>query len=677
MGKTNGINQIPKFRNKPEEDWFFSLLDNWTTSIEPMLPSEWAEANRYLPASVTSQPGYFSFEVTPYMKEILDCLGETSPIREVYIMKGVQLAYTTAIIENLIGYVMAHVKTAPAMLVTADSELATLRMNANITPMIQASNLQNLIVSDDLISTRKTGKTDARISWVGGGSLVPIGAQNPSKLRSASVKYLLMDEADAWPPRVGKDGDPIALTRDRTAAFEISRKIVGGSTPTIKGISAIENLYEQGDKRHYFVPCLKCGEMQTLKWHRTNKETGEITGILWDQDDDGRLIKGTARYVCRYCSHPHYNDDKTRMLAANSGAEWRPTAIPRSPDVRSYKIPALYSPAGMQSFDECVAKWMLAWDTKNNRVRDVEKLQVFYNNVLAETFELKGEKLTFEHVSPHRRHSYLRGQINNTWAEEATGSRILFLVCTVDVQESWLAVGIFGFCVGGRCILIDYIGLEGDCTDPNNEDTWGELAKIKYEKTYTDEFGRVYRPFLTVVDSGFLSDNVYTFAAKDPGTTIAIKGVSGSKNNTHQRHFAQMINGPAAATAVTVTVDAYKERIQAALRTNWSGQGAQPERHFNAPLNITDKELKELTVEVKREKINTKTKAREGWYWHRPNGTRNELWDLLVYAYFAYDYLAFTICPPDEKKDIFSVDWNTFYKVCESEVFSTSPPITG
>ena len=35
-------------------------------------------------------------------------------------------------------------------------------------------------------------------------------------------------------------------------------------------------------------------------------------------------------------------------------------------------------------------KWLEAWDVEGNRSRDNAKLQVFYNNVLGEAFEVRG-----------------------------------------------------------------------------------------------------------------------------------------------------------------------------------------------------------------------------------------------------------------------------------------------
>jgi phage terminase large subunit GpA-like protein len=86
-----------------------------------------------------------------------------------------------------------------------------------------------------------------------------------------------------------------------------------------------------------------------------------------------------------------------------------------------------------------------------------------------------------------------------------------------------------------------------------------------------------------------------------------------------------------------ITVDRYKDRWSASLKHGWDGQSLQPEGHFNAPHDATDAQLKELTVEVKRQKIQKTTGKIEGFEWHRPSGSANELWDLLVYGNAALD----------------------------------------
>jgi phage terminase large subunit GpA-like protein len=649
-----------------QREWLAQQIDGLTTSRVILRPSEWAETRRYLPPSVTPMAGYYDFDVTPYLKEILDCLGIDSPIREVSVMKGAQIGATVGVLENAVGYLIEHVTTAPVMLVTADAELAKLRLESYITPMIQHSGLEALIKSADERNTRKTGKTDKKIEWAGGGYLIPFGAQNANKLRSISIQYLLRDEIDGWPDVVGKDGDPLKLSAARTDGFKLSSKILDISTPLIKGASKIESRFERGDQRRYFVRCLKCNFAQILRWRHIDA-SGVVSGIVWELDGRGHLVPDSVRYLCAECGHPHTNDDKTRLLAPEHGAEWRPTAVAADPTHRSYHIPGLCSPVGMKSWEQMVRGWLDAWDVKTNRPKDLGVLQAFYNNDLGESFELRGEKVRFEQVSAHRRNAYTRGQIPNRWAEKYCGSPVYLLTCTVDVHADNLAVAVYGWCADRRAVLIDYDRFEGNTEQLDNAATWGRLRKLIEEKEYVADDGKRYRIALTLVDSGFRTDDVYQFCAEYDAGVYPVKGRDTPNTSNERQEFAPF-ETPNGVTAYGIFVNFYKDRWSAALRRSWDGLSLQPQGFFNAPLGIDDKALKELTVEVKRERIEKTTGKRVCFEWHRPKGANNELWDCLIYANAALDLLAWNLTRGQLELDF--TNWAYFYDRCaEGEFF--------
>lgn len=643
-----------------QREWLAQQFDSLTSELDILTPSEWAEQKRYLPPSVTPFPGYYSFDVAPYVREIVDCMSVDSPIREVSWMKGVQICATTGGLENTIGYYIDHVKTSPMMLVTADADMAQLRMTSYITPMLQHSDLMHLIKSGDEKNARKTGKTDKKLEWLGGGFLVLFGAQNANKLRSIPIQILLNDEIDGWPDTVGKQGDPVKLVRDRTAAYETSRKIFDVSTPLIKGSSKIEALFERGDQRYYFVRCLRCEHPQILRWRRENKDTGEVTGIVWEMDGN-LVVPDSTRYLCEHCGHPHSDADKTALFAPGN-AEWRPTSDPVAADIRSYHLSALYSPPGMQSWGACVQKWVEAWDIEKSRPRDLGKLQVFYNNVLGESFELRGEKLRFENVSAHRR-AYKYGEIPNKFAAEFCGGPVMILTCAVDVHKDNLKVGIFGWCKERRTFLIDRHTLEGVTEQLEDPGTWGALDKILQHRTYTADDGKQYRIEITLIDSGYNTDVVYRYCAKYERGVFAVKGMTVSPKSARVAEFSsfQTRHG---IMAYGITVDLYKDRWSASLRKSWDGMSQQPHAHFNAPIDISDKVLKELTAEVKREKIEKATGKRVGFEWHRPSGSANELWDLLIYNNAALDLIAWDL---SQLSELDFTNWPAFWDACEHQ----------
>jgi len=655
---------VPKL-NDVGLDWVLEEVDGLTESVEHLRPSDFNEENRYLPESVTSIPGYIRYDVNPFMKEIIDCADIDSGVREVNVKKGVQITYTT-LLESVMLYYMAHAKTLPLMYITADKELAKARIENNVIPMINQSGFSHIIRSSDEGNTRKTGKTADHLQWEGGGYMVPFGARNADKMRSYSIAVMLKDEIDAWPDTVGKDGDPDALSDDRCSGYWERRKIFRGSTPLIKGKSKIESAYRRGDQRVYNILCKSCGFPQSLRWETIDKESGIIGGFQWDTDD-GVLVLESVRYCCQNCGHEHYEHDKERLFSADHGAHWHPTARPIEPGIRSYHLPALYSPIGMQPWYKCVSAYLRGFDPVEKKVRDIGKYQVFYNNILAEPFEILGSKVRFTQVSAHRRPIYRLGTIPNEYAAQHSGSPILFLTCQVDVHKKNLAVSVMGWTRDACCYVVDYWRFEVD----NDEDecgelsspVWGRLRELLEETTYTADDGKEYRIALTLVDAGYANDTVTQFCSDYAAGVYPILGRDRPAKNQTIKEFAEFTT-QAGTIGYRILVDHYKDRMAPVLRREWvEDSGLQKPYHFNAPVDITDKQLKELTVESRREKIDDK--GNTVYFWYRPGNAANELFDLLGYGYAAVEILAWSICIQHFELD--TIDWEKFWDYIESE----------
>jgi len=650
--------------NEIGSDWIVSEVEGLTDHVKHISPSVYNEENRYLPESVTSIPGFIRYAVNPFMREIVDCFDIDSPVREVNLKKGVQITYST-VLESGALYFMGHVKTLPIMYLTADKELASARIENNFLPMLNHSDLGHIIRSSDEGNSRKTGKTANHIQFEGGGYLVPFGAKNADKMRSYSICVMLKDEIDAWPDTVGKDGDPDRLSDGRCKGYWERRKIFRGSTPLIKGSSKIEKAYLRGDQRKYNVLCLKCKHPQVLRWSTVDKETGIVGGFTWELDD-GVLILESVRYLCQKCGHAHKEHDKERLFSEDHGAKWVPTARPAEPGIRSYHLPALYSPIGMAPWYSLVSDYLDAYDDVEKKVKDVGLYQVFYNNVLAEPFEIMGSKIRFTSVSAHRRAAYRLGTVPNVYAEQHSGSKILFLTCTVDVHKNNLAVSVIGWCRDARQYIVDYWrfeveGKEDDCGELTSP-VWGRLRELIEEKEYIADDGAKYKILVTLVDAGYANDTVTTFCSDYAGGVYPILGRDRPSKNQSIREFAEFTT-QAGTVGYRILVDHYKDRLAPVLRREWEeGYGNQNRYHFNAPVDISDKQLKELTVETRRERKDEKGIV--SYFWHRPGNAKNELWDLLVYGHAAVEILAWSICIQHFELD--NVDWPTFWDYSES-----------
>lgn len=646
-----------------------ALLAATTDTRVDLLPSEWAEAKRYLPSQTTAKPGPFSWDGTPYLKEILDCLSQESPIHHVVLQKGAQVAATVGLLENAIGYYAEHVRTMPVLFFTADDGLAKLRMDTNVVPMFQHSGFDNIIQSNDTMRKGKQGLTNTKIEWAGGGYLIPLGAINEAKQRSLSAPILLRDEVSGWPLIVGRDGDPMKLTETRTNSYELVRKILDLSTPTLVGTDVISKRFKLGDQRYYQVPCIHCGEKQVLRFRGTDPATGLIYGLQWDTEpgEDGRIVAaGSVRYICQHCGRPMINEHKARIMG---DGEWVPTAKPSQPDFRSYHLSALYAPPFARTWEAIARAWTEAWDDEENRPKDVEKLQVFYNNDLGEPFETRTNKIKSHQVSPHKRPDYRSGELPMRHAIERTGGPLEIVTMAVDVQEKWLAVKVMAWSpsfdkAGYAAYMVEYITIEGDCTSPDSE-AWGKLADMIDNKVYIAG-DRQFRFSMTMIDASYEADTVYTFCAQWETGVYPLRGRDKPLKGSRLKEFDMMENSTGVRYC-SVTVDIYKDRWSNMLQRQWDGLSHLPRNAWSAPIDIPDKVLNHLTVEYKVAKKDPKSGKSLGTYWHRPNNARQELWDLLVYNTAALEMVAYDVC--EQHAGIEALVWPEFWALAAEGMF--------
>lgn len=655
---------MPKF-DALGTDWLLDKVDQMPDRIIHMGPVEFNEAHRYLPQGVSPRPGYIRYDLFPYLREILECFDIASAVREVNLQKGVQVGYTT-LLESILFYVIGHVKTAPLMFISAERELVTGRIENNIIPMLIESDMNHLIRSHDVGNSRKTGQTKDQIQWEGGGFMLPRGAQNAIKMRQDSVPWSLKDELDGWKRSVGKDGNSDTLTDARLSAYWNVRKIARGSTPLVFP-SMINEAFLKGDQREYMVLCRACSFPQMLRMTTTDKETGVIGGFKWDFTTEGNLVLESVRYCCQDCGHEHFETDKERLFSTEHGAHWKPTAVAREPGIRSYHLPSWYSPFGFRPWYKGVSDYLEAYDPVAKETRSVSKLQEFYNNTLGVPFRVLGGNIRFTSVSLHRRAVYRLGEVPNEYAKKFSGSEILFLTCQVDVHKRNLAVTVMGWARDSICYVIDYWRFEranedddcGEITSP----VWGRLREVIEEKTYTADDGAQYPISLTLVDAGWSNATVVSFCQDYPSKVYPVLGRDRPGKNQTIKEFSEFTT-IAGTVGYKITVDHYKDRIAPVLRREWHEEnGLQKPHHFNAPVDITDKQLTELTVETRQEKEDDKGNV--SYAWHRPGNAPNELFDLLGYGHAAVEILAWIICI--QHFELETIDWPRFWDYMEQE----------
>ena len=203
-------------------------------------------------------------------------------VKEVVVMAGAQLGKSEALL-NIIGYHRDHDPCPILMLQPTESMAQSFSKDRVASGLLRSTPCLFGKVKDP--RARDSNNTTLHKVFPG-GSISLVGANSPAGLASRPIRIVLADEVDRFPASAGSEGDPLSLARKRTSTFW-NRKIIAVSTPTIKGVSRIEDAYEKSDKREYYVPCKHCEHEQTLKW----------ASVRWvDRDPD------TASYLCDECA---------------------------------------------------------------------------------------------------------------------------------------------------------------------------------------------------------------------------------------------------------------------------------------------------------------------------------------------------------------------------------------
>ena len=203
-------------------------------------PSDWIENNIYLPDGVSRYKGPFSYDISPYAKEIVNRIDSGDPSRVVAIMKCAQIGLTQGLIIPGMAYVISE-DAYPMLFMAGDKELAKTSIRERFDPIMQSSGLSNLI-RPSVIRKRnqKTGDTDYSKEYAG-GRLTIEGTNNVDKMRQISVKIIFADDWEAAPRSDKKEGSLRKLMEGRQTSYGNMAKTFYVSTPTIKQTSKIKN----------------------------------------------------------------------------------------------------------------------------------------------------------------------------------------------------------------------------------------------------------------------------------------------------------------------------------------------------------------------------------------------------------------------------------------------------
>jgi len=551
--------------------------------------SEWADEYAYLSAESSAEGG--RWHTLPYQKAMMDAITDPK-IEQVTVMKSARVGYSK-ILNHIIAY---HIHQDPCgiMVVQPTIEDAAGYSKEEIAPMIRDTKVLTNLVSD--AKTRDSNNTILQKQFPG-GVLSLVGANSARGFRRVSRRIVLFDETDGYPASAGTEGDQIKLGIARTQYFW-NRKIVAGSTPTIKDFSRIERLFEQSDQRRYYVPCCHCGHMQYLRW----------ANMRW-QDNDPL----TASYACEECGAliPH---SKKRWMVERG--EWRATQ-PGNGRHAGFHIWAAYSYSPNAEWSNLVEEFLLS---KN----DPEQLKTWINTTLGECWE-------DEYASKVGADGLMERAAVEKYEKGVPPKEVLMLSLGCDVQDDRLSMSVWGLGRNEEMYLVDRKVIYGS---PSRADLWKQMDEVLMDK-YKNEDGVELKIDSAAIDTGgHFTQEVYQYVRERSHLgLIGIKGMGQKGKPPIGKPTKVDINfsGKSLRKGVQlfpVGVDTIKTTLHNRLKDAELGDGYI---HFYP--TITTDYFQELTAE--RQVLRYKHGYQER-IWVKKSNARNEALDEMVYAYAAF-----------------------------------------
>lgn len=398
--------------------------------------SQWADSDdgRRLSTKGSAIAGRWVTARNPPLREPMDCMSARSSVRDTALMFPIQFGKTEVAV-NALGAAMVD-DPCPIMVCLPGEVSMNKWVAQKLTPAIDESpSMKRALTS---VASRDSANTRTFKDFEG-GQLYLEHAGSPSRLKSTTVRKLIVDEVDEFANNLAGGDDPLEMLNGRTSAFPATSQRLYISTPQIKGISRIEQLYLKSDQRRYHVPCPHCSHMQHLEW----------SGLHWSPD-------GTqVWYVCQECGAHIDEHHKTEMIAAGQWVPGNPGA-----KVRGYHINCLYYQFGLGP------RWVDLVEMWRDAQNDPAKLKTFVNDRLAEPWEDASMRAVRHNAIADRAEPYkLR----------TAPAGVLAVTAGVDTQDNRLAVQIVGWGQGMAFWVLDYVELPGD---PADAAVWTSLTEL-------------------------------------------------------------------------------------------------------------------------------------------------------------------------------------------------------
>jgi phage terminase large subunit GpA-like protein len=565
---------------------------------------KWAEEFMVLPKSGPS-PGEFRFDRSFPARRVHQVLSPRHPCKRV-VAKVASQMFKTQTALNWIGSII-HLKPRNILALEPTDTLVK-RFSARVSTMIR--NVPVLRERVAAIKSRDSRNTVQAKDFLGDATLYMNTAGSAANLAEVSAPYIYVDEIDRLERNVDEEGDPVELAEARATQFANDCKFFYTSSPSIKGFSKIDELYEMGTKEAYHVPCPHCDHLHELVLDHFHYERDPDTGFM-----------DRAWFVCPECGAEIDEHHKTTLLPdvdAGGQARWVATS-PGDGETISFTMSAFYMPVGAITWLSLARQLARAIERKKRG--DHEGMQVFYNTRLGISYDNSDTSTTAKQMRDRA----------EAYAPRVIPDRALVVTMAIDTQPNRLELQIEAWGPGMEHWVIDYITLVGSPSVPPEVagSVWARVDEIR-RTPLMHASGRAIMMSAYGIDAGgHNTQDVYNYGQSRKavgcvvlhGATRPNRPIMGSSPSRVDIEWGGT-KIPQGVELWLVGTDVAKDYLSGRMQLV-DGHGAM---HFHNQLQ--PEWFEQMVVEQPRTNW---VKGRPVRVWLKPNGARNEAWDVSVY----------------------------------------------
>jgi|GEM_PF-2100109 len=598
--------------------------------------SQWAETEFSLPQQKGMIGGPFSFEYSPYLREIADALGDYFT-REVWVQAPTQAAKST-LAHIKLGYNLTE-DPANLMIAMPDEKTLRRRLQGRIRRLFEANpkmlaaiggKIENLNVGEATILERM----DLYLAW----------AHSPAAMSDVSVPDIIADEVAKFPPRASRDVDPINLLRSRQKTFPSISKLLAVSSPALEG-DLFDGEYNQGLIHAYWLLCPLCDRYfvstnDDMILERDKKTREFLPPAAYEEDMDGKL----AWFRCPLCEK-RWRDNE-RAYATIHG-RWAPEGctVNRKGEIegpvrnaarKSYGITTFMVHPAFAPISRIAAAW--ARTVAAQKAGNLLPLEDYRNNIQGVPWRLKHRVTKSEALTKRIEH----------WAIGHVPDRVQFLTAGIDVQLDHIWIAVWGWGYMAECWLI----YAGRLETPNTEHL--ERAENVFEFLETQwppvrPGGQSHRIYLTGIDIAYHVEGALDFCRACWRRQINILPVMGS-DKVKFRSYKQIEDRERRITRYDLNTDNLKDRrFRLLFESEQQGEPPFP-GYAHLPEDVPQVLLDHLTSED-REHVPKGQRMISTW---RPKSQNrpNHLNDCTYYAIAVADISGLWQLPPEPPKGV-------------------------